>query len=546
MSYDYDLIVVGGGSGGLAASKEAMAVNPNLRVACFDYVKPSPHGTKWGLGGTCVNVGCIPKKLMHYCGLLGHSFEYARQMGWKLTNTVQHDWPALVDNVDNYIRSLNFGYIKALRESRVKYFNAYARFVDEHTVEYEEKGQVKRVTADKFIIAVGGRPRYPNCKGANLGITSDDIFWRKTTPGKTLIVGASYIALECASFLHELGYDVTVMVRSILLRGFDQQCASQIGEFMEREGVRFLQPKNICYLEKNESNNRIKVSYADTTIADMYEKNQNIDEIQSHIESDEYDTVIWAIGRDACVSDIGIQNINLQISNGKIVTNEYEQTSTSNIYAIGDVCKDRPELTPVAIQAGQLLAKRLFNNSNKLMDYINVPTVVFTGLEYGACGYSQEDAEKKYGKDNLVVYASRFGVLEGASTFQDIIPPTRSQCFTHNNLYHRLYIKANGGMWEDYELNSWDEEERARKFMKQPCLAKLVCDKNQNNRVVGFHYVGPNAGEITQGFALAVRLGATKEDFDNLVGIHPTAAEEFTTLSTQMNLGDDFMKSGGC
>jgi len=217
-----------------------------------------------------------------------------------------------------------------------------------------------------------------------------------------------------------------------------------------------------------------------------------------------------------------------------------------NIYAIGDITLDRPELTPVAIQAGILLARRLAGTSKHLMDYTGIPTTVFTPLEYGSVGLSQEDAEAKLGQKNVEVFLSRFGSLEGATTPHENIPPQRSFRYTGKRLWHREYMLSHGNTWDDYEPDSFDEDERNRKYIKQPLLAKLVCDKTQGNRVIGFHYLGPDAGEVTQGFAIAIKAKCTKDHFDDLVGIHPTCAEEFTILTVTLSSGEDFMKKGGC
>ena len=224
-NFDYDIIVIGGGSGGLAASKEAAKLGK--KVAVCDFVKPSPAGTTWGLGGTCVNVGCIPKKLMHQAAILGESVKDAKSFGWQVDKEqVNHDWPAMVTEIQNHIGGLNWGYRVALREASVDYLNEYATFVDANTLKcVNKKGKETTRTAAQFILATGGRPKYPDIPGAELGISSDDLFSLPHNPGKTLLVGASYIALECAGFLRGVGVDSTVMVRSILLRGFDQQMA---------------------------------------------------------------------------------------------------------------------------------------------------------------------------------------------------------------------------------------------------------------------------------------------------------------------------------
>lgn len=218
--------MIGGGSGGLACSKRAAQLGKS--VAVCDFVKPTPLGTDWKLGGTCVNVGCIPKKLMHQAALLGEGLKDSESYGWEPTAR-KHDWTSMVQNVQDHIHSLNFGYRSELMENGVKYLNAYATFVDAHTVEaVDKKGKKTIITADQFVVATGGRPRYPDIPGAReFCVTSDDVFSMKTPPGKTLVVGASYVALECAGFIHGVGWETSVMMRSIPLRGFDQQMAMQ-------------------------------------------------------------------------------------------------------------------------------------------------------------------------------------------------------------------------------------------------------------------------------------------------------------------------------
>jgi len=535
--YDYDLIVIGGGSGGLAASKEAAQCDRKLRIAVFDKVTPSPNGTEWGLGGTCVNVGCIPKKLFHYAGLAGKSLDDFKAVGWGSFER-KHNWEQMVENVDNFIRSLNYGYENALRDQGVEYINAVAAFTDPHNVTFlNSSGEPQSVSSERFIIAVGGRPAYPAIPGATLGLSSDDIFWwKKVLDGKTLVVGASYIALECAGFLHELGHDVSVAVRSILLRGFDQQCANQLGEVMEREGVRFLRPAVPERLER-------KFAGGPITVTMTVEGKQVVEE---------YNNVLFAVGREPLTKSLGLASAGVATAaNGKIVVDGSEATTAKHVFAIGDVICDakgngKPELTPVAIQAGQLLARRLFAGATRVMDYALVPTAVFTPLEYGAVGLSQEDAEAALGPSNVTVYATRYGVLETAVAYRDEIPIPKSNHFIGVNLFARNHAKAHGHEWEDFHPTSFEAEEEARKYLKQPCLAKLVCDKRNQDKVLGFHYIGPHAGEITQGFALAVRAGVRKADFDSLVGIHPTSAEEFTSLSITLESGEDFMKKGGC
>lgn len=502
--YDYDLILIGGGSGGLACAKAASDLG--ARVALFDFVKPSPHGTKWGLGGTCVNVGCIPKKLMHQTALLGAGLEDAKTFGWKgIDETPALDWGTMITTVNNYVKSLNWGYRVQLKEKQVTFYKALASFVDPHTVEFEERKKGKqKITAKYIVIATGGRPNILNIPGKELAITSDDIFWKKENPGKTLCVGASYISLETAGFLHEFGCETHVMVRSILLRGFDRECAEAIGDYMDATGCTFKYNSSPTKLERTEDD-RILVTYT-----------------QAGAEKTEvYDTVLFATGRYADTAGLNLDNAGVVTAqNGKFDTVQ-EATNVPHIFAIGDVCNGKQELTPVAIQAGTLLAKRLFAGSKAQMDYDRVATTVFTPLEYGCCGLGEEEARERYGDGNVEVYMKKFVGLEqsGAHRYPIALPPT-----DEFNIPHRETLRPAS--------------------IENPHFAKLVVHMQQDERVLGFHYLGPNAGEVTQGFALAVKLGATKADFDNVVGIHPTTAENFTTMDVSKSSGKSVEASG--
>ncbi|XP_039337242.1 thioredoxin reductase 3 [Mauremys reevesii] len=486
--YDYDLIVVGGGSGGLACSKEAAALGKKVMV--LDYVVPTPSGTSWGLGGTCVNVGCIPKKLMHQAALLGQALQDSRKFGWEYDEQVKHNWETMVEAIQNYIGSLNWGYRVSLREKTVTYVNAYAEFIEPHKIKAtNRKGQETFHTAQTFVLATGERPRYLGIPGdKEYCITSDDLFSLPYCPGKTLIVGASYVALECAGFLAGIGLDVTVMVRSILLRGFDQEMAERAGAYMETHGVKFIRkfvPTQIERLEEGMPG-RLKVVAQSTEGPEIVEG--------------EYNTVLIAIGRDACTRNIGLDKIGVRINekNGKIPVTDEEQTNVPHVYAIGDILDGKLELTPVAIQAGRLLARRLFGGSFIKCDYVNVPTTVFTPLEYGCCGLPEERAIEGYGKENIEVYHTLFWPLEWTVPGRD------------NNT----------------------------------CYAKIICNKHDNNRVIGFHVLGPNAGEITQGFGAAIKCGLTKELLDETIGIHPTCAEVFTTMEITKSSGKEITQAG--
>jgi len=428
---------------------------------------------------------------MHRSAILHDCLTDSKEFGWENVKAT-HNWETMRENVQNHIKSLNWGYRVQLREKKVNYLNKLGSFVDAKTIKcVDAEGKEENLTFDKCVIAVGGRPRNLNIPGAEHTISSDDIFSLEKSPGKTLCVGASYISLESAGFLAAFGCDTTVLVRSILLRGFDQQMAEKVGEGLTSHNVKF---KHTCIPTKIEKldDGKLKVFYKNTTSGETFD--------------DTFDTVLVAVGRNAdteklCCDKAGVK---LHEKNGKVIGGnggDTERSSNDNVYAIGDVLEGSHELTPVAIQAGKLLADRLFGGLKTEMDYVNVPTAVFTPVEYGACGYSEEDAEAKYGKENLTIYHTEFVPLEWTV-------PHRDQMGTQ-------------------------------------CYLKIICNKKEQERVVGFHYYGPNAGEITQGYGLAIKLGATKADFDNVVGIHPTTAEVFTTLEVTKESGES-AEAAGC
>lgn len=473
----YDLLVIGGGSGGLACAKKASKLG--AKVALLDYVKPSWAGSTWGLGGTCVNVGCIPKKLMHQASLLGEGVHDAHAYGWTNLGDKKLDWAALVQAVQDHIGSLNFGYRVQLREENVKYLNKLGRFVGPNEVEAKGKdGSTEIITAKRIVIAVGGRPRPLGIPGQELSVSSDDLFSLQKSPGKTLVVGASYVALECAGFLAAFGYDTTVMVRSILLRGFDRDMSQRIGTYMEEHAVKFIKESSPVSLSKTPAG-RILVKW--------------------QTGEDEFDTVVAAVGRNADLKGLNLEAAGVKIDekSGKIPTTE-ERTNVNNIYALGDVLLGTPELTPVAIETGKLLAKRLFGGSTEAMNYELVCTTVFTPLEYSCCGLSEEAARERFGDDALEVYHSNFTPLEWTVS-------------------HR-------------ETNA--------------CYIKVLVNLADNERVVGVHYLGPNAGEVMQGYGVAMKMGMTYRDLVSTVGIHPTTSEELTKLDITKRSGEDPTKTG--
>uniref|UniRef100_A0AAQ5Z6A4 thioredoxin-disulfide reductase (NADPH) n=1 Tax=Amphiprion ocellaris TaxID=80972 RepID=A0AAQ5Z6A4_AMPOC len=450
-----------------ACSKEAAQLGQ--KVAVLDYVEPSAKGTKWGLGGTCVNVGCIPKKLMHQAALLGTAVKDAKKYGWQISGTVCHDWPTMAEAIQNHVRSLNWGHRVQLQDKKVKYLNIKGSLLDEHTVKGLTKaGKETVLTAKNIVIATGGRPKYPtNIPGAmEHGCYSD-------------------VALECAGFLTGIGLDTTVMVRSIALRGFDQQMAGLVTDYMEAYGTKFAWkcvPKRVDKL----SSGALQVTWTNTQTGAE--------------QKDTYDSLLWAVGRAPETKALGLDKLGIQLNKetGKLIVGADESTSVPNIYAFGDISEGRPELTPTAIKAGKLLARRLAGQSTELMDYDNVATTVFTPLEYGCVGLSEEEAEKRHGKDGIEIYHAFYKPLEFTVAERDA-----SQCYI-----------------------------------------KVVCERGGDQKILGLHFTGPNAGEVTQGFAMGFQCGATYSHLLQTVGIHPTCAEEVVKVSITKRSGLDATVTG--
>jgi thioredoxin/glutathione reductase (selenoprotein) len=435
----------------------------------------------------------------------------AQEYGWELERK-GHSWERMVGGVQDHIASLNFGYRTALRDAKVEYYNAKGRFVDANTLEAtKSNGQSIRITFDHAIIAVGGRPkfvlpfplcffchtmhRYPGVPGdRECCITSDDLFSLPKAPGKTLVVGASYVALECAGFIKGLGHECTVMARSIFLRGFDQQCAEQVAEFMQAESkINFIRGAQPTRFEKT-AEGKVRAFWSSGAAG-------------AAESSDVFDTVLLAIGRTAITDGTNCEAIGVQLDRdsrkiicpaGMPLPGHSESTAVPNIFAIGDVVKGGLELTPVAVLAGKLLAQRLYDGSDKKMNYGAIATTVFTPIEYGFVGLSEEDAAAKY-PDGIEVYHSYYDPLE-------------------LTVAHRALGR---------------------------CYVKVIVDPMDFDKVLGMHVVGFHAGEIIQGYALAFKKGITKGDLDMLVGIHPTSAETFTTLVVTKSSGVD-PKATGC
>jgi thioredoxin/glutathione reductase (selenoprotein) len=403
---------------------------------------------------------------------------------------VTHSWEVMVAEVQRYIKSLNFQYRVALRDADVKYINGLGEFTGPNSVkvtEYKGKAKTpkeKTLTAARFLIATGGRPTALSCPGAELAITSDDIFSLKSSPGKTCFVGAGYVSLECAGFLTALGCDTTVLVRSILLRGFDRECCDKIEGFMVKSGTKIVKGVTPAAIEK-QADGRLKVTLSDGS-------------------ADVYDTVVAAVGRTADTAGLGLATVGVEASprNGKLETT-LEQTNVPNVYAIGDVLQGKPELTPVAIQAGVLLARRLFGGKTAAMEYSKVATAVFTPLEYGAVGLSEDEALEKYGGEAGV------------------------------EVYHTTFVPL-----------EWSLSMEHRDTDSHPAFVKIVVNKNDCNRVLGMHYLGPNAGEVIQGYAVGLKKNICYCDLMDTVGIHPTTSELFTTVNVTKSSGASVAAAG--
>ncbi|MER2132790.1 MAG: glutathione-disulfide reductase [Carnobacterium inhibens] len=450
MSKHYDYIAIGGGSGGIASANRA-----------------GMHGAKVALiegnaiGGTCVNVGCVPKKVMwHGAQIMDDMKLYAEDYGISIKDR-QLNFEKLVKNREGYISRLHTIYQKNLNNNKVELINGYAKFVDAHTIEVNGE----QLTADHFLIATGGRPEWPKIPGAEYGIDSDGFFELTELPERVAIIGAGYIAVELAGVLHGLGSDTHLFVRKHApLRNFDSIIVEGLVETMAREGATLhihSVPKEVI---KNE----------DGTLTIHFEDGS------THTT----DTLIWAIGRQPNTKDLNLEVTDVELNaGGYIKVDKYQNTTAKNIYAIGDVT-GHIELTPVAIAAGRRLSERLFNNKpNAFLDYTNIPTVIFSHPPIGTIGMSEEEAKETYGEEDIKVYTSIFTSMHSS-------------------------ITAN----------------------RQKTYMKLVC-QGENEKIVGLHGLGKGLDEMVQGFAVAIKMGATKADFDNTVAIHPTGSEEFVTMT---------------
>lgn len=451
MKQEFDYICLGAGSGGIASANRA--AKHGAKVALIEAID---------LGGTCVNVGCVPKKVMWHGAQIAEAIElYAKDYGFDL-ELKKFNWSTLIDSRQKYIERIHQSYDKVLSNNNVTVIRGFGTFYDKNTIEVN--GDL--YTAKHILIAVGGTPSTPNIPGAELGINSDGFFDLKKQPKRAAVVGAGYIAVEIAGVLNALGTDTHLFVRKDKpLRTFDHSIVETLVDTMQKEGPTLHIQSTPKKLTKGE----------DGTILIHFENGQ----------IHETDCVIWAIGRQPTTDKINLDKVGVETnSQGYVKVNEYQETNVKNIYCVGDVMENGIELTPVAVKAGRLLSERLFNNQdNAKLDYKLVPTVVFSHPPIGTIGLSEYEAIDTYGKENIKCYQSNFTPMYSAVTSN-----------------------------------------------RQPCRMKLVC-LGPEEKVIGLHGIGFTVDEMIQGFAVAIKMGATKADLDNVVAIHPTGSEEFVTMT---------------
>lgn len=446
----YDYLAIGGGSGGIASINRAASYGKKCALI------EAKH-----LGGTCVNIGCVPKKVMWYAAQVKEAIDdYAADYGFDLTLN-QFNFATLIQNRQAYIDRIHQSYHKGLNNNKVDFIQGFAKFIDHKTIEVNGE----KITADHILIATGARPIVPHdVEGAEYGITSDGFFKLTTLPKSVAIVGAGYIAVELAGVLNRLGSETHLVLRKDRpLARFDHDISQHLVEIMQNDGVQIhtqSRPKRII---------------------------KNNDDLTIEFDNGKSLTVaclIWAIGREPATDQIGLEQIGVKTDEkGYIIVDQFQNTNVENIYAVGDIIKGGVELTPVAVAAGRHLSERLFNNKpNEHLDYNLIPTVVFSHPPIATIGMSEQQAIEKYGQDQIKIYQSQFTPMYSAIT------------------QHR-----------------------------QPCKMKLVC-LGKEQKIIGLHGIGFGVDEMLQGFAVAIKMGATKADFDNTVAIHPTGSEEFVTM----------------
>jgi len=443
---DYDLFVIGGGSGGVRAARMSAGFGASVAIA-----------EERQLGGTCVNVGCIPKKLLVYASHFRAEFEDARAYGWN-AGEATFDWDRLLENKNSEIGRLNGVYEKLLLNAGVEILRGRARLVDPHTVEIGGR----TVRAGHILVATGGWPTIPEFPGREHVISSNEAFFLEHLPRRVIVVGGGYIAVEFAGIFRGLGAETTLVYRGpLFLRGFDAEAREFLAGELRREGIDLLFNTSVSRVDRGGGG--LTVRFEDGTAR-------------------ECDLVLCATGRHPNTAGIGLEAAGVKLNDrGAVIVNEDLRSSVPNIHALGDVT-DRMNLTPVATAEGTALARTLFGGQPTRVDYEGIPTCVFSQPPFGSVGLTGEQARDKHGE--IAVYKSSFTPLR-----------------------HTLTRKGE------------------KTFMK------LVV-RRSDDRVVGAHMVGADAGEIIQGVAIAIKAGATKAQFDQTIGIHPTSAEEFVTMRT--------------
>jgi glutathione reductase (NADPH) len=443
---NFDLFVIGAGSGGVRASR--MSAGYGARVAVAEASS---------LGGTCVNLGCVPKKLMVYASSFSAAAADAVGFGWTVP-TPTFDWATLIANKDREIERLNGIYRGLLEGSGVRIIKGRARLLDRHTVEVDGES----FTSERILIATGGRPFIPPIPGAEFGITSDAVFHLEKQPKKIIVMGGGYIAVEFAGIFNGLGTEVMLNYRGpLFLRGFDDDIRTTLADEMGKRGIDLRFDSLVDRIECRGQEYAVTLSSGEVVEADH---------------------LLCAIGRVPNTPDLGLAEIGVELTDrGAVVVDENLESSVSGIYAIGD-CIDRIALTPVALAEGMAIAETLFNDNPTVVDYTNVPSAVFSQPSVGTVGLTETEAR-----------AEGFDLKIYRSTFRPMI----------------------------HTMSGRNEK----------TMMKLVVDR-KTDRVLGVHMVGPDAGEIVQGMAVAIKGGATKATFDSTIGIHPTAAEEFVTMRT--------------
>ncbi|MBE9189770.1 glutathione-disulfide reductase [Gloeocapsopsis crepidinum LEGE 06123] len=455
MSYNFDLFIIGAGPGGIAAAKQAASYGKRVAIAEQEVI-----------GGTCVNRGCIPKKLIVYAADVALQDKIAPNYGWSECQR-QFDWSKFIAKVYQHVKSIQKSYLETLHKKDVELIRGRVKFVDPHTVEIGDcallsTGGDRKITADKILIAVGGHPNKPDIPGIEHAVTSREMFQIQQLPKRIAIVGGGYIGVEFASMMNAFGVEVTLMdTDELILDGFDKDIRSSVQDGLIQRGIRFLGKTTAKEIKQSAQGLQITLS-GDTE------------------QTITTDTILVATGRVPNTKDLGLENAGVELGKkGAIQVDDYNRTTQDNIFAVGD-CISRVPLTPVARTEGEAVAKTAFGQPQKV-DYEYVTSAVFARPEAATVGMTEDKAREKYG-DAVRCYKTEFEPL--------------------------LYSIVD---------------------RNEPTMMKLVVDSN-TDQVLGAHMVGEHAADIIQSLAVAVRKGITKEDFDATIGIHPTTGEEFLTL----------------